>query len=103
LITVLLVSFWPVLQTIALAQTSLLLTLALLGGYLCLRSHRFGYAGIVLSLLFIKPQYLLLPFVMLLWQKSKSAVKGLVIAVGALLLLSALLITPLGMIGYGKL
>lgn len=83
-------TFLPVNLTFILAQLSFFLVLALLGGrFLLIKKQPFA-SGLLLSLLFIKPQYLLLPFVFLLVKREYKAVIGMttgcLLAIGVSLL-----------------
>ena len=86
---VLSVSFLPVIVTLLLGQVSLLLAIAMLGAWQAFRARRDGLAGLALALLLIKPQFVLVPALLLVVHRRWRAL-GTLIAAGTALLAACL-------------
>ncbi|HXH12811.1 MAG TPA: glycosyltransferase family 87 protein [Alphaproteobacteria bacterium] len=90
----------PIVWTILQGQVSILLAVSFMLGFLALRSGKDATAGIVLALLWAKPQYAVLVLPSLLaWKRWRAA--GSFAATSALLLLVSLAVVGLdGFLGY---
>jgi hypothetical protein len=81
--------FFPVIETIRVSQLSIFLATIVLLVYAFLKEKKDLYAGLVLGLLFVKPQYLLLlPFAFIMACDKRMFVKGFLITFATVLLLS---------------
>lgn len=93
------ITFAPVWLIFVLGQLSLLLVLAFLMSYRNLARNQYLRAGLWLSLLLIKPQYLLLPILFLVLHKKFAVLKGFALGTSILLIISFLLVGVRGMQG----
>ncbi len=87
---VLVLTAFPVAFSIYLGQAQVLVAVALAECYLALRAGKDFKAGLLLSLLIVKPQYAILLGPLLLWKRRWSAVAGAATGVAAILAGSAL-------------
>jgi hypothetical protein len=97
------VSFLPVVVTLMLGQVSLLLTIGLLSAWTALRSGRDGRAGLALALLLIRPQFILLPALLLVVHRRWRAVGTLACVGVALFIVSLALVGWDGLVSYAQL
>lgn len=93
-------TFLPAVNAVLQGQPSLLFAIALLFGFTNFRAGKDFTAGLWLSLLLIKPQYLLLPVVLLIGHRRFKALLGLGTGLCALLGISWLLVGSSGLLGY---
>lgn len=96
----LLLTFFPIWNCVILGQTSLILALGLYVSYRSLSNGQDIGAGLWLGLLFIKPQYILLPLTFLLWKKPKAGIACIIAGI-IFYMISIGLIGIKGMITYG--
>src|SRR5579871_1127938 len=75
-VTLAIFTYAPIFITMVQAQVSYILTVALLFGRILFLKKKDFFAGLVLSLLFIKPQYVLLPLLFLLTKRYTKAFLG---------------------------
>ncbi|HEX8969737.1 MAG TPA: glycosyltransferase family 87 protein [Chloroflexota bacterium] len=94
------VSFLPVVVALLLGQLSLLLALALLGAWAAFRSGHDARAGLWLAILLAKPQFLVLPALVLLIHRRWRAIGALVGISVVLGLVSIALLGVDGMSSY---
>lgn len=71
-------AFYPIWITITIGQVSLFITLAFLAAFRSIQKKELFTAGCWLALLLIKPQYLLIPIIFLVWKKQWSILSGLI-------------------------
>lgn len=93
----------PVWMTILQGQLSLVLVSVFFITWHLLRRKKDFWAGLVLSLLIIKPQLIILPIMFILWQKRKMTIVGCMIGVSSLIATSWLIIGTKGLQNYIKL
>ena len=92
--------YFPLLFGFVWGQVSAWLLVGITEAYLAWRSRRNAQSGLWLSLLLVKPQYLVLPVVLLLWKRQWRALGALAVAGVTLVGLSFLLIGPGGVQDY---
>lgn len=97
------ITFLPAVNAVLQGQPSILLALALLLSFEHMRRGKDVRAGMWLSLLLIKPQFLVLPILLLIFRRRFKALLGLAGGVGALGLVSWFLIGFSGLKGYYQL
>lgn len=90
----LVITHFSVLQSLYVGQSTILLAIAVGEFYLALRARREFRAGLWLGALLLKPQYLALIALLLLWKRRWAAIAGAAITVG-LIVLGSLLVTGL--------
>lgn len=96
-------TFPPILIAFIQGQLSLVLVLALLSSWRALERGRDFRGGLWVALLLIKPHLAFVPAVLLAWQRRISAIAGLGLGGGILLLVSLLLVGWRGLQGYMQL
>jgi hypothetical protein len=89
------VAFRPAHEAIIMGHLSLFFVFALGAGFLALRAERPVLAGLVLSLLALKPQWAILPAIFLLWRGEMRALVTMGVA-SALLFFSPFFVTGWG-------
>jgi hypothetical protein len=94
------ITFIPILTSLLIGQLSILLSLILLLTWIFLKKGWNFRSGLMLSLLLIKPQFLLLPFLAVLIQRRSKLTYGLIIGIIVLILISYLLVGANGITNY---
>ncbi len=93
-------TFIPILTSLLIGQLSILLSLVLLLAWIFLKKGWDFRSGLMLSLLLIKPQFLILPFLAVLIQRRKKLTYGLITGILVLLLVSYFLMGANGLLTY---
>jgi hypothetical protein len=93
-------TFIPVLTTLLIGQLSLLLTLIFLLTWIFLKKGWEFRGGLMLSLLLIKPQFFVLPFIAMLLQKKIKLSLGLITGILILTAISYFLVGTNGLINF---
>lgn len=84
----------PMMYTIGLGQTTVLLALVFTEFYLALRAGREFRAGLWLACFLLKPQYAVLVGLLLIWKRRWAAIAGAAIGMVVILCASILLVGP---------
>lgn len=92
-------SFWPLWVSLTSGQVSMLLLLSLLAGFYWLEQGRDKKAGVWLAILLIKPQFVMIPIILLFLQKRFVALKGFLVTS---LILASISVALVGMQGIGE-
>ncbi len=93
-------AFLPIGDTITLAQPSILFPILILKAYTSFQEHKKITSGLWLSLLFIKPQFLLIPIIFFFISKQFKILLGILLGVCALTFFSFVIIGVNGMQAY---
>jgi hypothetical protein len=93
----------PVLLTLLHGQLSFSLALAALLAWRSFKQGREARGGVWLALLLIKPQFILVPLLLLLFKRRWRALGGMLGGIGALSLLSVVIVGPKGIVDYVRL
>jgi hypothetical protein len=93
-------TFIPILTSLLIGQLSILLSLILLLTWIFLKKGWNFRSGLMLSLLLIKPQFLLLPFLAVIIQRRSKLTYGLIIGILILIIISYLLVGANGITNY---
>ena len=93
-------TFIPILTSLLIGQLSILLSLSLLLAWMFLKKGWDFRCGLMLSLLLIKPQFLLLPFLAVIIQSRSKLTYGLIIGIIVLVIISYLLVGANGITNY---
>ena len=96
-------TFLPIDNSLLVGQFSILMSLILLFSWRLLNQSKTTQAGLILSLLLIKPYLIILPLIFFALQKQFQVLKGMVIGGGLLFLISLLLVGWSGLVGYFQL
>lgn len=91
---------FPVWMTIIQGQVSFFILLGFIAGWYCFKREKNTLAGIFLSLLWIRPQLILLPVLFLVFKKQWKAIFGLCLSTVVLGLISVYMIGIPGIINY---
>lgn len=92
--------FLPVWFALLQAQLSFILFLGFVGSWYCFKHDKPFYAGLFLSLLLLKFHLAILPVLLLVWKKQRSALSGFFIVGVILFIISLLLVGASGLINY---
>ncbi len=94
------ITFIPLLTSLLLGQLSLILCLVLLSSWLLLKQKKEYQSGLVLSLLLIKPHLILIPLLVIVVQRKKAMIAGLLSGIIILTSISFFLVGATGMSDY---
>lgn len=101
IILTLLLTFFPVLNTLILGQMSLIIAVGIYASFFFLQKKRYRAAGLALGVLYIKPQYALVFLCFLLWKYPKAGFVFCIVGI-VLVFLSFLMIGGQGLLGYAQ-
>jgi len=93
-------TFIPILTSLLIGQLSILLSLVLLLTWIFLKKGWNFRSGLMISLLLIKPQFLLFPFLAVIIQRRNKLTYGLIIGIIVLVIISYLLVGTNGITNY---
>ncbi|GEM_PF-4966891 len=97
-----LMSYFPVWYTLVLGQVSLALVVGMLAAWKALQEKRELQAGMWLSLLLIKPQYIIVPLLLFAWKKQFRVLTGIFLGAISFGILSYLLVGYQGLMDYSR-
>jgi hypothetical protein len=82
--------FYPLIENFAHGQISLILTLLILFSWFLYKNNKDFFSGILLSFLFIKIQYIILPVIALFFNRNKKILFGFLLGLLSLMFISFL-------------
>lgn len=94
------ITFIPLLTSLMIGQLSILLCLILFVSWFLLQKEKPFYSGLVISLLFIKPHFFIVPFFAFLIERNMKMVSGLISGIVFLLVISFLMVGWSGILSY---
>ncbi len=100
---VLILIFFPVSIVVLQGQLSFLLVAAFLGSWRSFKAGKDRVGGLWLAVLLIKPYFLVIPVLVLLWKRRAQALAGLAAASAGLLITSYVLVGWHGLVSYVRL
>jgi hypothetical protein len=93
-------TYIPILTTLLIGQLSILLALIFLLAWIFLKNGWEFRSGLLLSLLLIKPQYFILPFIALLFQRKIKLFCGMLTGMIIIVALSFILVGEKGIVDF---
>ena len=87
-ICLLILIYAPLWEALRQGQLSLLLLFSFVSSWYVLKRHKYLEGGVLLSLLFMRPNLLFVPFLVFIWKREWKILSGIIIGTVVLLLIS---------------